>query len=284
MQALREELKLFYNNQDAYRENLKKLRIDWYENCLMLFLKHFSNKDACVLDIGCGLGTTTQYLGNEYKTVIGIDYSLKFCKHSKELVKPGNSSVYVNSDACFLPIKNECVDAILAYAMIEHLYDVGKALEEMHRVLKKDGIILIHMPNLLSPLRPIKAIFSRERLRYPKPESGSNLFHSIYLIFRDIFLILRKYTSRKARFIYRNPNFEIMEGDYDAVYLSSPVDIKKYFKSKNYEVNDFTYPYRPYQGRSCIKKGLKWGLHKIRILQMIKMPPGTYATLLMRKG
>jgi len=284
MRVLKEEQKLFYNNQEAYKENLGKLDIGWYESCMKLFLHHLPNKHAIVLDIGCGLGKTTQYLAKKYKIVIGIDYSLKFCIYSKELVKSGNSPVHINGDACFLPVKNESVDAILVYSTIEHLYDVEGALEEMHRVIKKYGIIFIHMPNLLSPLRPLKAIVSRERLRHPKPESGRNFLHSIYLILRDIFVIFKKYASRNIAFMYREPNFEIIEGDYDAVYLSSPIDIKKYFQRRNYEIKDLTYIYRPYSGNNKIMRGIKWLMCKTGILQMIKMSPGTYSTLLLRKG
>jgi hypothetical protein len=58
---------------------------------------------------------------------------------------------------------------------------VSKAFQEIDRVLRKGGVILIHMPNLLMPLRPIKAILSREKLKYPKPEAGENLLQLLVL-------------------------------------------------------------------------------------------------------
>lgn len=283
MKNLQHKLKEFYNDCDSYTKNLEKLDENWYGGCLKLFYEHVSEKNVCILDLGCGIGTTTRYLGNEFKKVIGLDYSLTFCRHSKESGKDGKGVSFVNGDATFLPFKDECLQGIFSYATVEHLYDVKRALGEMDRVLGRDGVILIHMPNLLTPLRPLKAIFSREKLRYPKPESGENPVRSVYLVFRNVFLNLRKRISRKANFMYREPNLEIIEGDYDAVYLSSPIDIKKYYGGKNYEIKDVTYVYRPYGGKNKIKKWLKWLMYKIGVLQMMKMTPGTYATLLLRK-
>jgi SAM-dependent methyltransferase len=280
---LQHQLKGFYNDCDLYKRNLEKLDENWYGGCLKLFYEHIPEMNACILDLGCGIGTTTRYLGNEFKRVIGLDYSWEFCRHSKEGDKDGKGISFVNGDATLLPFKDECLQGIFSYATVEHLYDVKRAFAEMDRVLKKDGLILIHMPNLITPLRPLKAIFSREKLKYPKPESGGNLVHSVYLVFRNVFLMLRKYISREAIFMYREPNLEIMEGDYDAVYLASHIDIKKYFKRRNYEVNDLTYVYKPYEGRSSVKKFLKWVLYKTGILQMVRMPPGTYSTLVLRK-
>ena len=283
MTDLRNKLKKFYNESDAYSRNLEALNKNWYKKPLELFSEYVREKNSRVLDVGCGTGTTTRYLGREFKRVIGLDYSLKFCKYSKQKTKTLSSVFYINSDACFLPFKNECLHGVFSYTTVEHLYDVQKALDEMYRVVRRGGVILIHMPDLLTPLRPLKALFSQEKLKHPKPESGENALHSIYLIFRDLFLILRKYTARNLGLIYRKPDFEIIEGDYDAVYLASPIDIKRYFEKRNCEVRNISYLYRPYQGKSLTKKWLKWILYKAGVLQMIKMPPGTYSTLVVRK-
>jgi SAM-dependent methyltransferase len=283
MSELKNKLKIFYNDCDVYARNLETLDINWYKKPLELFSQYMPEGNGRILDLGCGIGTTTRWLGRKFERVIGLDYSLEFCKYSKGRTTITNSVSYINSDACFLPLRDECLNGIFSFTTIEHLYDVEKALDELDRVLRKEGIILIHMPNLLTPLRPIKAIFSREKLKYPKPESGENVLHSLYLVFRDLFLILRKYATRNVNFIYRNPDLEVVEGDYDAVYLASPIDIKKCFRRRNYEVKDLTYVYKPYKGKSRIKKMLKWALYKMGILQMIRMPRGTYSTLVLRK-
>jgi SAM-dependent methyltransferase len=281
---LRQKLKEFYNDCDVYRRNLEEFDENWYDGCLKFFYEHFPERNVCILDLGCGIGTTTRYLGNGFKRVIGLDYSLEFCRYSHEKNKDRKAVCIINGDATSLPFKDESLQGIFSYATVEHLYDVKGAFREMDRVLKKGGVILIHMPDLLTPLRPLKAILSREKLNYPKPESGNNRVHSFCLILRDIFFLLRKWGLRDANFLSREPNFEIVEGDYDAVYLSSPLDIKKHFRKQNYRVEDLTFPYRPYGGRGWIKKALKWLLYKTRILRMIRMSSGTYSTLVLRKS
>src|SRR3989344_8872819 len=43
-----------------------------------------------------------------------------------------------------LPLKDESVSAILCNSVLEHLHDPPRAVEEMHRILKKGGKILIY--------------------------------------------------------------------------------------------------------------------------------------------
>jgi ubiquinone/menaquinone biosynthesis C-methylase UbiE len=277
--ALRQ--RIFYNEWERYKKLYTHIDLNWYKKALDSFCRLLGN--ACqILDVGCGIGITTDFLRRRYRNTIGIDYSLEFCKMARE--KNERGSLVINADAAALPIRDRSIDGIFSFGAIEHMHDVRASLGEMDRVLKRDGVILIHMPDLLTPLRPLKAILSREELKYPKPESGNNCVHSFYLILRDVFFLLRKWGSRDASFLSREPNFEIVEGDYDAVYLSSPLDIKKYFRKRNYRVEDLTFPYRPYVGRGWVKKALKWLLFKTKILRMIRMSSGTYSTLVLRKS
>jgi ubiquinone/menaquinone biosynthesis C-methylase UbiE len=52
----------------------------------------------------------------------------------------------VQGDALNLPFKDESFDIVTAFEVIEHLYDPQKALGEIRRILKMDGIALISTP------------------------------------------------------------------------------------------------------------------------------------------
>jgi SAM-dependent methyltransferase/uncharacterized protein YbaR (Trm112 family) len=56
--------------------------------------------------------------------------------------------VDVVADAHFLPYADESVDAIFCEAVLEHLYDPGRAVSEMYRVLKAGGKLLAITPFL----------------------------------------------------------------------------------------------------------------------------------------
>jgi SAM-dependent methyltransferase len=47
----------------------------------------------------------------------------------------------------FLPIKAKCVDTLYARSVIEHFHNPYGFLEEAHRVLKSDGVMMMWVPN-----------------------------------------------------------------------------------------------------------------------------------------
>ncbi|MBU1255317.1 class I SAM-dependent methyltransferase [Patescibacteria group bacterium] len=47
-----------------------------------------------------------------------------------------------------LSMKDESIDAIICKAVLEHVYDPQKAINEMYRVLKKQGKCLVYVPFL----------------------------------------------------------------------------------------------------------------------------------------
>ena len=49
-------------------------------------------------------------------------------------------------DAHNLPLPNESIPAILSFSTLEHLQDPGRAVNEMHRVLRRGGKVFIYVP------------------------------------------------------------------------------------------------------------------------------------------
>src|SRR3989338_1795234 len=44
------------------------------------------------------------------------------------------------------PFKDNTFDVILCKSVLEHLWDADRAIRELHRILKKGGILKIHVP------------------------------------------------------------------------------------------------------------------------------------------
>jgi len=55
---------------------------------------------------------------------------------------------HILGDAHELPIKNESIDGIICLAVLEHILDPQRAVNEMYRVLKKTGIAFLYVPFL----------------------------------------------------------------------------------------------------------------------------------------
>ena len=52
----------------------------------------------------------------------------------------------IKADICDLPLDNESYDFILCNHVLEHIIDDKKAMQELYRVLKKDGIGIFQVP------------------------------------------------------------------------------------------------------------------------------------------
>ena len=96
------------------------------------------NKDALIADIGCGNGRN---MVSGFK-FIGVDLSETQCKIAKE--KTGNEIIC--GSVTNIPLDDNSCDYAICIAVIHHLSkykDRMKAIKELIRILKKDGIVMI---------------------------------------------------------------------------------------------------------------------------------------------
>lgn len=97
-----------------------------------------------LIDLGCGAGITLEKLARRFpeKECLGIDLdkeNLVIC-HTYGLV-------VVCGDVCQLGLKKESADCCLLLDVIEHLPLPEKVLEEIFRILKPGGTLILVFPN-----------------------------------------------------------------------------------------------------------------------------------------
>lgn len=101
-----------------------------------------------VLEIGCGNSHGAKLINKYFKPkeIYGIDLDEKMIKFARKNKLP-NTSFNVG-DATKLDFKSNSLDGIFVFAVLHHIPNWEKALDEIHRVLKKDGQIFIEDASL----------------------------------------------------------------------------------------------------------------------------------------
>ena len=101
-----------------------------------------------ILDVGCSIGISTEYLGNSFKQahVIGLDlspYFLSVAKYRTE--RDGTNLQYLHANAESIPFQDESIDMVSCNFLF-HEVPYGprmNILREIYRVLKPHGIVAI---------------------------------------------------------------------------------------------------------------------------------------------
>jgi demethylmenaquinone methyltransferase/2-methoxy-6-polyprenyl-1,4-benzoquinol methylase len=95
-------------------------------------------KDILV-DIACGTGDIAELASSMGATVIGLDFSPKMLHVAKSRVI---NAGFIKGDACRLPLKNVSIDVVTCGFALRNFADLGKAIEEMGRVLAPGGRLI----------------------------------------------------------------------------------------------------------------------------------------------
>ncbi len=113
------------------------------------FLKYLAEIDV-ILDIGCGNGQSTLKAAKKVKKIIGIDVDdkeLAKAKSEAQGLKIKNAKFLKSTAEGKLDFGDKTFDKVLFFDVLEHLENQRLALSEIWRVLKKDGILLLSVPN-----------------------------------------------------------------------------------------------------------------------------------------
>jgi SAM-dependent methyltransferase len=100
----------------------------------------------CVLDLSCGTGYGSDYLGACAGRIVGIDcapYVVAKCRADY----PRSNVTFLAMDACALGFRDASFDCIVSQDTIEHVQDDNRFVSELTRVLKADGMLIIFTPH-----------------------------------------------------------------------------------------------------------------------------------------
>lgn len=108
------------------------------------YLKKFVKTNAEVLEVGCGDGRSICDILSKTKNITGVDHETSAVLGAGERFAKEPSVRIIKADVIDLPFVNETFDFVVCLMAFVNFADKKyKALEEMKRVLKKDGKIIV---------------------------------------------------------------------------------------------------------------------------------------------
>lgn len=150
-----------YEQKGVYGDE-KKLTGTYKRLDKILFLLSGIDKPRYILDLGCGTGFLTNILAQRFPNakIFGIDIS----HASLNIAKKRYSSInFINADTEYkIPFKKHHFDLIISGEHLEHLKDVDTYLEEIYRITKKNGYLLLTTPNLASWINRILLLLGKQ--------------------------------------------------------------------------------------------------------------------------
>ncbi|MDH6519280.1 SAM-dependent methyltransferase [Streptomyces sp. SAI-208] len=157
-----------------------------------------------VLDIGCGDGTaaaTAAPLLTGHR-IVGVDWSQDALRRARARLPYAVRGELTGEG---LPFKDSSVDAVLFSEVVEHLVDPDAALDEIRRILRPGGHLMLSTPNLAAwynrglLLAGVQPVFSEVSLRAIHGRPG-----------HEVVGHLRLYTARALRGFVTAAGFEVV--------------------------------------------------------------------------
>lgn len=95
------------------------------------------------LDAGCGYGLFSAAAAGRGATVVSLDVGERLVARAQ--ARAGSRGIV--ADACQLATRDESFDIVIASEMVEHTATPGRAIEELARSVKVDGLLVLTTPN-----------------------------------------------------------------------------------------------------------------------------------------
>lgn len=191
--------------------------------------------NATILDIGCGSGYLSQQLKKNDNTVYGIDYAKEAVAIAAKRI---DRAVVCNIEHEGLPWKQD-FDVIVFADILEHLQYPQTVIKKALKQLKKEGIILISLPNIANWAIRFQLLFGN----FTRTETGIlDKTHLHFYTLRAAKKMIRQ-AGLEIKYIDVNPNFamvgaryilRIMGGEPKITYYESILESQTYKRYTRY--------------------------------------------------
>ena len=162
-------------------------------------VKHGSSLE-CIMDLGCGIGLTLQLLSTipGVKRLIGIEPSPLAAQEAQRRFPDAEIHTAFAEDLSVVP--DETCDAVVAMAVMEHIYDTHRVVNEVNRVLKPKGLVAMYTTDFNLLKKVLVALFAFEKCF---DVCGGHI---------------RFFTRKSLRSVMEEHGFEVVAQEWDRTY------------------------------------------------------------------
>lgn len=133
------------------------------------------------LDIGCGFGQLVTMAKSKFDQVYGIDLSSSNIERAKRSIEnrvDREKIIFLELDAeKGLPFDNSFFDSVSCIALLEHIFSPPMLLDEIYRVLKRKGRLIVEVPNFAWLPYRIQLVFGKMPVTGGTDELGIDWLH-----------------------------------------------------------------------------------------------------------
>lgn len=134
---------------ESYVKNYQKLLPKFYKRFERLKIVIESIKEGGkLLDVGCGTGYFLQYLNETSR--VWVTCGLEPNATLRKLTAKNIGIHVVNGNLSRIPYPDNSFDVVTCLDVLEHSESLNTNIKELHRVIRKGGILLIQAPNYQS--------------------------------------------------------------------------------------------------------------------------------------
>jgi SAM-dependent methyltransferase len=176
-------------------------------------------RGAKMLEGGCGRGQYVAYYGARGVMVVGLDFAREWLRAAHAEYP---SLRLCTGDVGALPFADGAFDVYYSGGVVEHFENgADRPLAEAHRVLKRDGVLLVSVP-YFSPLRRLIAAVGRPRWRTVEGPAVDRGAGSPSLRFYQYAYTIPEFTALLAKAGFRvteTQGYAVVWGLYDVPFV-----------------------------------------------------------------
>jgi ubiquinone/menaquinone biosynthesis C-methylase UbiE len=169
-------------------------------------LELFDQPGAKILDVGCGPGVMAADLLERDCDFWGMDVSKEMIRQGQEKYGSHDRIHFSTGTADNLDFPDNTFDAVISMGVIEFVDNDQLALQEMTRVLKEDGTLIVAFINKYSPFR-----LWRDYMFYPLTAPFRQIFYRFVKRPRKPHINQRTYSERSIRDVFTQNKCDIKD-------------------------------------------------------------------------